>query len=270
MLFYSSTMAHLVRHLMVACARSCRTMQLQLHHPVTSVVTSTSIHHIHQRCFHLNTNRLQYPDTERENELSVRRQTDIFEDVARSKKVKNAATFEMAVEKFRERNRTFRRHTEFVDAALDTMKDFGVDRDLTAYKQLISLFPKGKYVARNRLQAEFKHQPKQQDCMMKVLDAMTDKGVMPDTETGHMLVEIFGQRTHTFRKYQRMMYWMPKGRHANPYPVPSPMPSDPKEVAEATLNRMSVDVENEVTVFQVDGSHNDITMQCLPDAYMLT
>ena len=76
-------------------------------------------------------------------------------------------------------------------------------------------------------------------------------GVMPDTETGQMIIDVFGQRTHAFRMYQRMMYWMPKSLHANPYPVPSPLPTDPKEIAQASLVRMSVGEENEVTVFNV-------------------
>jgi len=40
--------------------------------------------------------------------------------------------------------------------------------------------PKGKYVAQNRIQAEFFHFPKHQDCIIDVLTAMYENDVVPD------------------------------------------------------------------------------------------
>jgi hypothetical protein len=41
-------------------------------------------------------------------------------------------------------------------------------RDLETYKALINVLPKGQYVPENLWQADFKHYPKQQDCIVQV------------------------------------------------------------------------------------------------------
>jgi len=81
-------------------------------------------------------------------------------------------------------------------------------------------------------------------------------GVVPDDAMGYKLIDIFGQEAHAFRKYQRMMYWMPKFKFANPYYVPYVLPTDDIELAKMALKRMSVDLENQVTVHHV----SDVTL----------
>lgn len=76
-------------------------------------------------------------------------------------------------------------------------------------------------------------------------------GVIPDDDMGYQLRGIFGDKCHAFRKYRRMMYWMPKFRFANPYYVPYNLPTDQIELAKLALKRMAVDLENEVSVFMV-------------------
>ena len=49
------------------------------------------------------------------------------------------------------------------------MEKFGVHKDLDSYKKVLNVFPKGKYVPENRLQADFFHYPKQQDCCTKIM-----------------------------------------------------------------------------------------------------
>ena len=66
-----------------------------------------------------------------------------------------------------------------------------------------------------------------------------------------MLIDRFGPMAHVFRKYQRIMYWMPKFKNANPYPVPFDVPEDPLELAKLALRRMAVDLENKLSIFQV-------------------
>ena len=68
---------------------------------------------------------------------------------------------------------------------------------------------------------------------------------------GYQLQEIFGIKAHAFRKYQRMMYWLPKFKNANPYPVPHILPEDPRELARMALKRMAVDLENKILDFEV-------------------
>ena len=48
-----------------------------------------------------------------------------------------------------------------------------------------------------------------------------------------------------------MMYWMPKFKYANPYRVPYELPDDQIELSKLALKRMAVDLENEISVFQV-------------------
>jgi len=81
-------------------------------------------------------------------------------------------------------------------------------------------------------------------------------GVVPDDDMGYKLIRIFGEESHVFRKYRRMMYWMPKFKFANPYYVPYVLPNDDIELAKMALNRMSVDLENKVTVHHV----SDVTL----------
>ena len=68
---------------------------------------------------------------------------------------------------------------------------------------------------------------------------------------GAQLIQVFGPKSHAFRKYQRVMYWLPKFRNMNPFPVPHILPLDPIELAVMALKRMAVDLENAVDVFKV-------------------
>ena len=70
---------------------------------------------------------------------------------------------------------------------------------------------------------------------------------------GYQLLEIFGDKAHAFRKYRRMMYWLPRFKYANPYYVPHQLPDDNIELAKMALRRMAVDLLNEISVFKVGG-----------------
>ena len=61
---------------------------------------------------------------------------------------------------------------EFIYAAMRNMEQFGVHRDLGSYKKLLEVFPKGKMIPENRLQADFWHYPKQQQCATTLLHKM--------------------------------------------------------------------------------------------------
>lgn len=96
-----------------------------------------------------------------------------FEDV----KDKNKNTYLEMIRIFVDMNAVHRRgHVDFIYAALKNMEDFGVHKDLQVYKALIDVLPKGKFVATNLFQAEFMHYPKQQQCMIDLLQQMEDNG----------------------------------------------------------------------------------------------
>lgn len=89
---------------------------------------------------------------------------------------RNKESFLQVIDTFIELTRQRSGHVEFIDSALKYMKEFGVHKDLEAYKSLISVMPKGKLVPENFLQAEFMHYPKQQNCIINVLEQMEDNG----------------------------------------------------------------------------------------------
>ncbi|XP_077445901.1 evolutionarily conserved signaling intermediate in Toll pathway, mitochondrial isoform X1 [Stigmatopora argus] len=78
-------------------------------------------------------------------------------------------------------------------------------------------------------------------------------GVIPNVETKVLLLRIFGEKGHPTRKYQRMMYWFPKFKNLNPFPVPHQLTRDPVELAHFSLKRIANDLDGRVTVFQAPG-----------------
>lgn len=163
---------------------------------------------------------------------------------------KTKETYLEMISIFEDRNVHRRNHVEFIYAALKSMAEFGVERDIEVYKALINVMPKGKFIPTNMFQAEFMHYPKQQQCIIDLLEQMEDLGVMPDYEMEDMLLNVFGRRGHPVRKYWRMMYWMPKFKNASPWPLPNPVPNEALELAKMAVERMcTVDLLSQVNVF---------------------
>lgn len=186
---------------------------------------------------------------------SVVTQDDLFERVARDAKTK--ATFSKVVDVFLKRDKRRRGHVEFIYAALKKMPEFGVERDLAVYNKLLDVFPKEVFVPRNYIQRMFNHYPRQQECGVQLLEQMETYGIMPNVETKVLLVQIFGEKGHPMRKYQRLMYWFPKFKHLNPFPVPRQLTTDPVDLARFSLARIAGDLDAKATVFQMP--YTDIT-----------
>lgn len=174
---------------------------------------------------------------------------------------KNKNTYLQMVYIFQDRDIRRRNHVEFIYAALRNMESFGVHTDIDVYKALINVMPKEKYIPRNMFQAEFMHYPKQQQCIIDLLEQMEDNGVMPDYEMEDLLVNTFGRRGHPVLKYWRMMYWMPKFKNASPWLLPNPVPNDSLELAMLAVERMcTVDLLSKIVVYRtsdVDSSIDD-------------
>lgn len=178
----------------------------------------------------------------------------IFEDVAKERGHTKEA-YKYAVHKYLNKESLYRRGAvEFIYVGLDEMKRFGLTRDLGCYKVLLQTFPEGKYVPTNAVQEAFEHYPRQQQCTIDLLEQMEHNGVVPDDEFGIMLKKRFGGRTSAARRYRRMMYWMPKFRNMNPYPIPFELPDDSRELAVMALKRMCgyVDRDYKYTVWETD------------------
>ncbi|XP_075231645.1 evolutionarily conserved signaling intermediate in Toll pathway, mitochondrial-like [Lycorma delicatula] len=162
---------------------------------------------------------------------------------------KSKETYLELLNHYRVRETHKRGHVEFIYAAMKYMKEFGVEKDLEVYKALIDVMPKGKFVAQNILQAEFMHYPKQQQCVLDLLEQMEYNSVIPDPETGEILINIFGERGYPVRKFMRMLYWMPKFKNISPWPLPQEVPKEPFDLAMLAIKRItSVDPASKISV----------------------
>ncbi|XP_077597677.1 evolutionarily conserved signaling intermediate in Toll pathway, mitochondrial [Stigmatopora nigra] len=166
---------------------------------------------------------------------------------------KTKASFTEALEAFSRGDVRRRGHVEFIYAALSKMAEFGVERDLAVYNRLLDVFPKEVFVPRNFIQRMFNHYPRQQECGVQVLEQMENYGVIPNMETKVLLLRIFGEKGHPTRKFQRLMYWFPKFKNLNPFPVPHQLSLDQVELADFSLKRIANDLDARVTVFQAPG-----------------
>lgn len=89
---------------------------------------------------------------------------------------KDKANYLDMIKVFEDKDVHRRNHVEFIYAALKNMEDYGVHKDLAVYKALVDVMPKGKFIPTNIFQAEFMHYPKQQQCIIDLLEKMEDNG----------------------------------------------------------------------------------------------
>ncbi|ESO84758.1 hypothetical protein LOTGIDRAFT_94819, partial [Lottia gigantea] len=168
--------------------------------------------------------------------------------------------FRKAVDIYLKKESLYRRGSvEFINSALKQMKKYDAHRDLMSYKVLISVFPKDKMKPLSSWQSEMMHYPKQQQCGIDIMEQMERNGIIPDQQFGDLLYDRFGETSHVFRKYQRMAYWLPKIKNANPYPVPDTFPDCRIELAKLALNRMCIDYHNKITVWETHDKEEEAT-----------
>ncbi|XP_056426392.1 evolutionarily conserved signaling intermediate in Toll pathway, mitochondrial [Hyla sarda] len=176
-----------------------------------------------------------------------------FED-AFAKDQRDKASFVQVLDMFCGRDVRRRGHVEMIEAALRWMPHFGVEKDIEVYNKLLDVFPKEVFIPRNFIQTMFLHYPRQQECAIRVLDQMEYYGVTPNRHTYFLLAQTFGKLSHPVKKYQRMMYWFPRFKHINPYPVPVDLEADPVALSKVCLARIAADRDAQVTVYQLPSS----------------
>lgn len=167
----------------------------------------------------------------------------------------NRQSFKEAVATFAESEPHYRRGvTEFIYVGLDEMTRFGAERDLDCYKILLKVFPPGKYVPETSIQSAFDHFPRQQECTRMIMEQMEYHRVCPDDDFGIIIKNRFGVDTKVVRHYRRNMYWMPKWKNLDPYPVPFELPEDNIVLALLALKRMCsyVDKQYKYTVWKTE------------------
>ncbi|XP_064477922.1 evolutionarily conserved signaling intermediate in Toll pathway, mitochondrial-like [Ornithodoros turicata] len=196
------------------------------------------------RCIHLcRANRFLFRKKDTESRLTLR------EDLFKNEKGRDRKAFVDVVERFKLGNINRKGHVEFINVATKYLQDFNVHKDVSIYKMLFDLFPKGRYTPRNLIQAEFMHYPYHQECAVSLLDTMEEHGICPDREFRQMVLHTFGYNSEVFKKHARMMYWMPKFKHMSPYPLPNPIPKDAFLLARLAVERMAVDLQTKVTTY---------------------
>ncbi|XP_069858296.1 evolutionarily conserved signaling intermediate in Toll pathway, mitochondrial [Dipodomys merriami] len=166
--------------------------------------------------------------------------------------------FLRALQSFSQHSVRRRGHVDFIYLALSKMREFGVERDLAAYNQLLDVFPKEVFRPRNVFQRIFVHYPRQQECGIAVLEQMEKFGVMPNKDTEFLLIQIFGRKSYPMLKYLRMRLWFTRFQNINPFPVPRELPQDPVDLARLGLRHVEPDLSAQVTVYQMS-LPNDMT-----------
>lgn len=131
------------------------------------ITNNFNINYVHKRCY--------ASDKEPETRVAT---LDAFTEIEE----KTKDTYLDLLHFYTKRDVRRRGHVEFIYAALKHMKDFGVNKDLEAYKRLMDVMPKGKFVAQNVMQAEFQHYPKQQQCIIDLLEEMEVNGKLEALE----------------------------------------------------------------------------------------
>ncbi|KAL7290258.1 hypothetical protein TKK_0015960 [Trichogramma kaykai] len=197
-------------------------------------------------------------DEEKDKQMSKYTQDIITNSLVKAKN-KNKEAFLECIRMYERSSGKKRERVAFVYGAMKYMKEFGVHKDLSVYKKLIEVFPKETMVPTNYFQTLFMHYPREQYCCISLLEQMEDNGVIPDPETETILLNIFGQNGIPLEKFWKMMYWMPKFRNLNPWPVPKPLPNDPLELAKLAMIKISsVDVESSISVHQTEDIEDSI------------
>lgn len=86
------------------------------------------------------------------------------------------------------------------------------------------------------------------------MEQMEYHRVCPDDDFGIIIKNRFGVDTKCVRHYRRNMYWMPKWKNLDPYPVPFELPEDNIVLALLALKRMCsyVDKQCKYTVWKTE------------------
>ncbi|KAF6023060.1 ECSIT [Bugula neritina] len=192
--------------------------------------------------------------------IRKRRELAVFYELSELRKAKDKDTYRKALEIYMKKQSVYRRgHVDFILGAIEQMKEYQVHKDVEAYKALMRIFPEGELLPKSIIQSEFMHYPRQQNTAIDILSAMGNNGCIPDDEIGNIIVSRFGENSYVMKKYQRIMYWGPKFRNMNPYPVPWILPQTKLELAVMALKRMAVDKNNVVKVYDTNDLSSTIS-----------
>lgn len=131
-------------------------------------------------------------------------------------------------------------YVDFVDQAAEKLDELGLEKNLEAYKEILKIFPPGKYCKKSNWDIGLFHAP-QQLCAIRLLEKMEYNKVRPDKEIEKIVIAAFSKFSNVWLKIARMLYWTMKGSNINPYPLPEKLPEKTHEIAKLAIMRMSQD-----------------------------
>ena len=183
---------------------------------------------------------------------------DIIDQARKQIELHPEDQFKMALQEFLVRDKHRRTHLKFINTALENVDEFGLQKNIQIYKDVLDLFPKGRFVNRTLFDALWPRRTPQMELALKILQKMEDEGIRPDDELQEILLQIFGRASYPLQKCRRMIYWFDRYENIDPYKLKS-IPGDPVELSKIALKQMDKDgtiSEHKVRVYFL--SHWDL------------
>lgn len=139
-------------------------------------------------------------------------------------------------------------YIDFIDQALDKFDELGLSRNLEAYKELLRIFPPGKYHPESGPFQGAVHNAPQQLAAQRVLLKMQVNRLYPDAELESIVIKAFSKKSEVWNLVARGLYWTSKMRNVDMNPLPDTLPEEPHELAKVGLQRMLKDQESVISV----------------------
>lgn len=139
-------------------------------------------------------------------------------------------------------------YVDFIDQTLSKMEELGIAKDIEAYKELLRVFPPGKYHPKHFFETFGLQNAPQQLAAIRILHQMETNKIRPDKEVEALVISAFSKSSNPWLKIARMNYWTTKGRNIDLHPLPEKLPERPHEVAKVALGRMIHDPQTILTV----------------------
>lgn len=171
----------------------------------------------------------------------MKEKLDIEEEKKELIVAKPAEIFQKAFSDYYENGKFVSRisYVEFIDEALARFDELGLSRDLNAYKELLRVFPKGRYHPK-KWEIGPVNVPQQQ-VVIRLLRKMEFNRLRPDKELNRIIISIFTKHSLVAQYIATLNYWTMKGRNIDPNPLPEEIPDNPIEMACVALYRMNSD-----------------------------
>jgi len=129
-------------------------------------------------------------------------------------------------------------YVQFIDEALQRMKELGLERDREAYKELFKIFPPGAFLPLDKIFNSKREFYPQQLALTRVLRQMALNEVRIDKDFAALATSVFSKDSEIWNTIARTAYWNMKLRNVDKYPVPEELPQEAHKLARIGIERM--------------------------------